>query len=102
MFLFLEFINVTKSTKYACAKTIAFTVISTCFTEEKLDILTTVCPFAPRIQGTWLFYDIFHKEEVKINNTVLHFSEFGTFICMEKSVFSDKLYKTVTVFDNGW
>ncbi|XP_053399736.1 uncharacterized protein LOC123558465 [Mercenaria mercenaria] len=68
---------------------------------EKTDMLNMGCPFSPRVHGTWLFYDMVHKEEVKINNTVLHFSEFGTFICKEKSVFSDRLYKTVTIFNNG-
>ncbi|XP_060578249.1 uncharacterized protein LOC132735325 isoform X2 [Ruditapes philippinarum] len=68
---------------------------------ENSDTFDMLCPFASRVQGTWLFYDTVHKEEVKINDTAIRFSQFGTFICKEKSVFSDRLYKTVTVFNNG-
>ncbi|KAL4229761.1 hypothetical protein ACF0H5_010152 [Mactra antiquata] len=68
---------------------------------DRGNMINMMCPFSTTVQGTWMFMDKFHKETVKINTTTLHFKDFGMFICKERSVFSDKLYKTVTLFDNG-
>jgi len=60
------------------------------------------CPFPHDMRGGWTYTDVQYKEGVRINKTTLQFKNFGLFICMERSFISDNLYKTVTLFGNGW
>ena len=69
------------------------------FSEEKQE---TICPFSSKIHGSWLLIDRHHKEHVTINQSIISFSHFGSFVCKERSLFSENLYKTVSYFSNGW
>lgn len=72
------------------------------FQERKTEAWDIHCSFPHNLRGTWWYADLQQKEEVRINKTAVHFASFGTFICTERSFYSDGLYKTATAFSNGW
>ena len=89
-----------KRLAHAChAEVTGIVIPSFIVSEEKQE---TVCPFSPKIHGSWLLIERFHKEHVTINHTMVSFSHFGKFVCKERSLFSENLYKTVSYFSNGW
>ncbi|WAQ99829.1 hypothetical protein MAR_024202, partial [Mya arenaria] len=68
---------------------------------EQSQLLDILCPFPSSVQGSWLFLDVRHKEQVRVNQTTVAFERLGSFTCKERSFTSHKLFKTVTLFNNG-